>query len=203
MFNTRESWLTEAAHIILGEIIAPHASIRESLHLKISVGYPPNTRADSRTIAVCLSSKCSTEGYNEIFIHPRCSDPVEVLGHLTHEIIHAVDDCKNGHRGEFRRIARSIGLEGKLTATVPGDELRSYLEGLAQSLGPLPHAGVDLKTPKKAPRRLHSVNCSNTEKCGFKFQTSRQRIIQILDKHDNLIKCMCCDKPMTFDYSIL
>ena len=48
---------------------------------------------------------------------------------LTHELVHVADKNESGHRGRFARIARRIGLEGKLTQTHAGKRLESNAEG--------------------------------------------------------------------------
>jgi len=81
-----------------------------------------------RVIGQCWSTQSSSAGVNEIFISPKLADPVEVLDTLTHELVHAVDNCKHKHGKEFKAIAKKIGLEGKMREASAG----------AQSIDPLP-----------------------------------------------------------------
>lgn len=191
---TREQWLDECAGLILDEIVAPVATIREEMTLKLSVGYPPNRRTNSKVIGVCFPAAASTGGFNEIFINPEINDSLQVLETLVHEIIHAVDDCRSGHRGEFKRIARAVGLEGKLTATFAGEELRAHLSQYVDLLGHIPHAAIKSGKLKRQVNRNLKVWCL----CGFKFNTSRSQIERVLMERDS-IDCCACGSAMMFD----
>ncbi len=160
---SREQWLSESADLILNEIIAPVWEVRTTLKLKVSVGYAPNTKTNSRTIGCCLSSFASTQGYNEIFISPVIDDSMVILATLAHEVIHAVDDNESGHRGDFCTIARKIGLEGKITATVAGDDLKAHLQQYIDILGDIPHAAVDLSGQKRQVNRNLKVWCNDDD----------------------------------------
>ncbi len=184
----REAWLTEAAQLILDEVITPAANVtdptgenRTDNPFRVSVGYPPRSRADSRVLAVCIRAEASADQHNEIFVTPRLDDSLMILGSLAHELIHQSDDCKSGHRNYFARTARKIGLEGPLTATVPGPELSEYLFTIIDLLGPIPHAAINLeKAKKKQQTRMLKMECSDTA-CGFAYRTSQIQIDKIQD----------------------
>ena len=57
----REAWLTEAAAIIIDEIILPElpAGYQAPHPYRVSVGYPPRSRANSRVLAVCTAAEAS------------------------------------------------------------------------------------------------------------------------------------------------
>ena len=95
-----------------------------------------------------------------------------MLATLTHELVHAVDDCQNGHKAPFKRIATSVGLEGKMTATHAGERLNAQLVELAESLGTYPHSLLTPPDPKKRPgSRLLKCSCSA---CGYTVRVTRQ-----------------------------
>lgn len=194
---SREQWLSECADLILNEIIAPVWEVRGRLQIKVSVGYAPNTKTNSRVIGCCLSSVASSEGYNEIFISPMIDDSLLVLSTLAHEVVHAVDDNEHGHRGDFCTLARKIGLEGKITATVAGDTLRAHLKEYIELLGDIPHAAVDLSGQKRQVNRNLKVWC-NDDDCGFKFNTSKMQILKVLESAGE-ISCPGCGQAMFFD----
>lgn len=198
MTISREEWLTSAAELIMIELLSPICEVRDNLTLKLSVGYAPNTRTSSKTIGCCLSSACSEAGHNEIFISPTINDSIEVLATLVHEIIHAIDDVRDGHGGRFALIARKVGLEGKLTATVAGEALKRQLQDYADMMGDIPHDLVDLSSrPKQATRNL-KVLCA----CGFHFRTSVSQISSVVDQV-GLIPCPACASPMQYpDYQL-
>ncbi len=65
-----------------------------------------------------------------------------------------------GHKGHFRKLARSIGLEGKLTETTAGRELQRRLHGLARRIGPYPHGRLVVSNaPPKQTTRMLKVEC--------------------------------------------
>lgn len=192
---TREQWLNECAELILDEIIRPVWTVREDLKIKVSVGFAPNSRPDSKRapIGFCLRSTCSEEGFSEIFIVPKINDSAQVLYVLAHELIHAVDDCKHGHKGPFVELARRIGLVGPATATVAGPELAAKLAQYIDMLGPIPHARVNLTSQAKQVNRNLLVRCDH---CGFKFNTSKTQIEIVLMNHGR-IECCNCARSMT------
>lgn len=63
-----------------------------------------------------------------------------------------------------------------MTATVPGDMLRTKLEVLAEELGEYPHAG--LKVPKRGSvgSRLLKVECHN---CGCILRMTQKWITEV------------------------
>ena len=67
-----------------------------------------------------------------------------MLDVLAHELVHAIDENTSGHKGRFATIAKAIGLTGKMTATVAGDDLKVDLTRLvAWRLGEYPHGALN------------------------------------------------------------
>jgi hypothetical protein len=124
-----------------------------------------------RRVGECWNPAASADGVSEIFVSPTVADSVEVLGILAHEIVHAVVGCKHGHKGPFRRAALGIGLRGKMTATVPGDELAERLHALVGVLGAYPHATLDRSMRKKQGTRMLKVECPD---CGYTCRVTRK-----------------------------
>ena len=115
----REQWLETAI-----ELMKPHFA--ESIpgvefpKVRVSVGWP-GVKSGPRTIGQCWAPCTATDNVSQIFISPVLEDPILVLATLAHELIHAIDEVKSGHKGAFGVMARAIGLEGRLTATVAQD----------------------------------------------------------------------------------
>jgi hypothetical protein len=121
-------------------------------------------------VGQCWSSKSSDDGVNEIFISPVHADPIEVLDTLTHELVHAVDDCAHRHGKEFKKIAHDIGLEGKMIHASAGPALRQKLAAIAVDLtatvGAYPHAAMRVPSAMyAAPRPAPKAACPQ---CGFR-----------------------------------
>ena len=179
----REAWLTEAGTFILDDIIKPQMQHdwEPPTPVRFSVGFPPRSTARSKTIAVCIASRASADGHSEIFVSPKMSDSLEILAALVHECIHASDDCKSGHQHHFARLARAVGLEGKLTATRSGDMLNRKLKQIVEILGEIPHAAIDIdKAQKKQTTRMLKVACPDKQ-CGFTFRTSQKNVNKITE----------------------
>jgi hypothetical protein len=186
-FDTREDYLTEAANLLLDDLLMPICEVMgydyQRPPFRISVGFPPGARGSkSRASAVCYPRSVSSDGVNEIFVTPEQDDPIKVLGDVAHELIHAIDDCKSGHRNFFAAVARSVGLEGKLTATVPGPELAAALAEYVALLGAYPHHKMDVTQIPKGGTRQLKVECLG---CGMIFRTSRKWM-------DSVRACPCC-----------
>jgi len=180
----RETWLTECAQFILDDLITPHCQLPET-PFRVSVGFPSGKT--SRVLAQCWKREASSDGHNEIFVSPTADDSLEILASLTHELVHYSDNCESGHQNHFARVARAVGLEGKLTATTAGPALKAQLQRYVDLLGPIPHGKLDATKSgkKKQGTRMLKVACSD---CGFHFRTT--------DKHiDAMIytDCLACE----------
>jgi len=189
--HDRESWLTAAADKILADLISP--ALRHgvpSWPFKVSVGFPPNTRPGSKTLAVCCTKESSAAGYSEIFVTPQLDDSLEILAALVHELIHYTDNCESGHKGHFERVARAVGLEGPLTATHASLDLKVELYEIIDALGEIPHAKLDIQAlaANKQSTRMLKVTCSNTA-CGFMFRASQTQIAKVNFKS---ARCPAC-----------
>mgnify|MGYP003136218366 FL=1 len=166
----RETWLNAAAVLLQAEVF-PSAQIPaeawEGKQYRITCGFPIGYRG-SKTRKVVLGQafdpSISADGTYEVCINPILDEPVRVLDVLAHELTHVYAGIACGHRGDFRRIARAIGLTGPLTATVAGGALEATLNGIAEQLGKFPHAKIDPTLRKKQGTRLLKVACSD---CGF------------------------------------
>lgn len=135
---TREEWLNRAVEVFRPRFEEVGMPLPEKVH--VSVGFPDGFGAESKQVmAITLASFASTGGINEIFISPEYDHAVTVLGVLIHELIHAADDNKSGHRGKFAEAATRLGLTGKMTATVPSVGLEAELITISETLGAYPH----------------------------------------------------------------
>lgn len=126
----REQWLLRGAkHLTplfeerVGRIPPP---------VKIVCAWPGWDRLPVDTIGHCWNRK---QGVNRIYISPHIKAPVIALEILTHELCHAINDCRHGHGAPFVRIARGVGLIGQPTVAYAGAELRRELERIANRIG--------------------------------------------------------------------
>jgi hypothetical protein len=172
--ETREAWLSAAL-----EKVRAHLSTRAQmilpLNCRVSVGFPGGRGKTNKAIGQCWPSNLSGDKSHEMFISPVLDEPSRVLDVLIHEAIHAADDNKSGHKGAFRRAAIAAGLEGKMTATVASEALKPILKDWSDSLGPYPHAKLDLNSPLRIRQGTRMLKCSCPD-CGYTVRTTAKWI---------------------------
>ena len=91
--TTRESWLLAAVELLRPTFLAKQHVIPNNC--QVSCGFA--STGSKHHIGQCWSRNSSVHDRNQIFISPALIDPVAVLDTLVHELVHAVDDCKNKH----------------------------------------------------------------------------------------------------------
>lgn len=186
--STREEWLLAFARAASDKFAEAGAPL-DDIHYRVSIGFPSKGRR-SRVIGECFHSTVSADNAREIFIRPSLqSELAEVAGVLTHELIHAALPEGEGHGKTFGKVARALGLEGKLTATTTGDGWWAWARPILDALGPFPGAALNdgaiaAGGAKKQTTRLVKVACGD---CGWHFRASRQNIDAITDH-----TCLAC-----------
>lgn len=191
-YATREEWLVAAI-----KALAP--LFAEKGHdlpvVRVSVGFAGG-RGAARAIGQCWHPAAATDGVGQVFVSPTLVDAPRVLDVLVHELVHAINhrNGQNGHGKDFGAIARPLGLEGKLTATIAGDALKAKLTAIADTLGAYPHAALATAAnaedaPKKQGTRMLKVVCS--EGSGYNLRMTRKWI----DEYGTPF-CPCHDEPM-------
>ena len=171
--QTRETYLQTAVERLAPLFVAQGFSLPA---VRVSVGIPAGGKGKKlKAIGQCWSNLASADNTTEIFICPSQSDPVAVLAILLHELIHAAVGLKCGHKGAFKRVALSLGLTGKMTATIPGPALAKDLQALADTLGEYPHAALNtaLSGRKKQSTRMIKLTCDD---CGWSCRTAQKNV---------------------------
>lgn len=192
-FTTREEWLTAAV-----EAMRPmFAEVGETIPaVRVSVGWPDKGGHGRKntTIGQCWASFTTADKVAQIFISPTLDHAGMVLATLAHELVHAVDDCKSGHKGRFAKIAKGIGLAGKMTATHAGSELAPKLATIAETLGAYPHAKL---TPVRAgqgePKQTTRMIKCECGECGYIARTTRKNLAE-----RGAPICPCNREPMSY-----
>lgn len=165
---TREAWLKRAESIMARWIEIEGYSY--PAHTRVSCGFPKSFKGRGRAIGQCWSRQVSADEHFEMFICPTLSDGVDVCGVLIHEMTHATVGIENGHNKVFGKLARALGMEGKLTATTVGDDLRELIVNqVIAVIGDYPHAAMTVSAPDKtkAPKRAKTylIKCE-CDTCG-------------------------------------
>ncbi len=178
----REKYLTETTKIF--KILFAEHGHKIPDNIRISCGF---ARGSRKAIGQCFNEKLSKDSTIEIFICPTQSDTNRVCDILAHELIHACYPLA-GHKGDFRKCAKDIGLTGKLTATVASEELNTWINSNIKSkLGEYPHQEL-CDSKKKQSTRLIKVACNS---CGYTVRISRKWL-----SHTNATDCHACHEPL-------
>jgi hypothetical protein len=164
--DTRESWLRAATNELRSYFAGCDYPLPDKI--RFSIGFPSTGRKGSR-VGECWHSSTSNDEHFEIFIRADLDEPGNVLGVLVHELVHAVIPIDARHGKLYRAAAVKIGLQGKMAHAMPGILLQKRLDELAATLGPLPHArlnierGADNRGPadkaKKQTTRMLKAEC--------------------------------------------
>jgi len=191
-FKTREEWL-HGANKALAEIFKVEGYTLPD-DVQVTCGWPSKSagRSSRQRIGECWPRGASKNNVNEVIISMSLDDPIQVLETLIHELVHAIDDCKSGHKGPFRKMALAIGLEGKMTSTHAGNALKLQLEAIASNLGTYPHGSIDFSNRKKQTTRMHKVTCQD-DGCGMVFRTSNKWV----ELSAHYLDCPICHGPTT------
>jgi len=171
--KTRERWLLEAVERFRTEVFEPKGHVLPN-NIRVTTGFPSVRALSAKRgrIGECWSPDSSTDTHCEILISPRIADdPPMMLATLAHELIHAMGIYNHGK--DFAKVARSIGLTGRMTATKAGTELQTWCESTAEALGGWPGAGLKASRsangPKKQPTRMLKLACPE---CGYTVRTT-------------------------------
>ena len=179
---TREEYLAKATKE-LGRLVFKPAGY-ELPETAVSCSWPGGRSDRKKTIGQCWPRAASAAKVNEIFISPMIEDSADAIDILAHELVHAVDDCQNGHKAAFVKICKDIGLtKGKPTSAGAGEELRATIEKIVTKIGQYPHKKLSAGSHiKKQTTRMIKVECGD---CGAVFRMSRMWANEVRS-------CPCC-----------
>jgi hypothetical protein len=187
--DNRESWMKAAERELAPYFTSCGFELPPKIRYAIAF---PSTGKNGRRIGECWHPVTSGDGHFEVIIRADIADPVEVLGVMTHELVHAVLPPDAGHGPKYKEAAIKIGLEGQMRHAMPNQLLRPKLEAIAESLGPLPHAALNLDyardgsrpadKPKKQGTRMLKAECKQDE-CGYTVRLTAKWVDEIGPPH--------------------
>jgi hypothetical protein len=102
-------------------------------------------------------SRSSGDGSYEIIIRSDLAEPVEVLSVLVNKLVHTVLPDDPSHGKKFRAAALKVGLSGKIHKAEPSPLLQQRLAEIAERLGPLPHAALNIEDNPMTTRPIDRV----------------------------------------------
>jgi|TARA_R110000765_G_scaffold93293_1_gene175970 hypothetical protein len=184
-------WLEKATQELQTQVFTP-AKLRVPNQLRLNVGSMTGTAKDRNHTLGCCYRKDVANGVNMITLNistTQAKDSGRVLDVLVHELIHAIDNNKHGHKGEFRKMALAVGLKGKMTATIATKKLKKVLAGIVKKIGKFPTKAVSLEGLQKDVNRNLKLECNGTDDvaCDHGFNINKTRI-QEMSSHT----CLCC-----------
>jgi hypothetical protein len=168
---TREQWLNRIAEHAAKEIFKP-AGYKVPKNIRYTCGFPSKGALAMRTqrIGECWSDSASGDNTFEISVSPVIADGLRAADILVHEMVHATVGLKAGHKGPFRKCAEAVGLRGKMTATVAGEELKAKLGAIIEKVGQYPHAGLRAgRTMRAASKGMIKLECPCCKEEGERF----------------------------------
>jgi len=172
--DTREQWLTELTNRLRPMFAAIGFPLPEKI--RASCGFPSRgaLAKKAKRVGEAWSSDQSEDQHFETFVTPMVCDPVGVAEIQVHELCHCAAGLECKHRKPFTTVARALGLEGKMTATVAGEALQATLEEIVEEIGTYPHAKlVHTSNPKKQNTRMLKVVCSDLQ-CGCVIRMTKK-----------------------------
>lgn len=200
--TTREGWLTELA-VLLRPLFAENGyEYPEAIRFACGLGGAPATKG--KVLGECFYAEGIRDGNILIFVSPTLDDPLRVADVVTHELCHACLGSGEGHKkGTFGKVARAVGLEGKLTATYASETLVMKLLDVLSELGPYPHGAIvgtekGEGTPKAQKNRQIKCECVNAE-CESRLEDpTKGYVLRASRKWIDLAipKCPLCGEPM-------
>ncbi len=193
--QTREQWLESAVSLLAEKLFKPAGY--KVPKARVSCGWP-SSRALSKKRAggECWPTTAAEDGVSQVFISPLLRDPLGaggVIGLLVHEVCHAVVGCKEKHGPVFRKCALAVGLAGKMTQPVAGDDLQAKAKLWVKTLGDYPHAALKpgQRPTKKQTTRMVLCKC---KACGYQCRTSRKWLCEA-----GAPLCPCNEQPMGYE----
>jgi hypothetical protein len=191
--KTREEWLNRFTELARAEFKKAGHPLPKKV--RCSVGFPSKGRRSS-VIGECWQASASGDKVSEIFIRPSLqSDTSRIADVLTHELCHAALPEGEGHGKLFKWLATSLGLTGKMTATVAGPAWHAWADPIIKQLGKFPAAklGDDqlLGGKKKQGTRMLKLVCTE---CDWTCRTTKVHI------HDDMLcPVVGCDGMLVAD----
>lgn len=169
---TREQWMHDFSRRASDQFAEVGAPI--PANIRFGLGFT-SKGARSKRIGECWSTSSSRDGVFEIFISPVLEGEM-LAATLTHEIIHAAVGLDAKHGPRFARVAKALGLGGKMTATVPTDKWREWAQPILASIGDCPHAPMSVGAGSNGPKQTTRMIKLVCDSCGWHCRTARSNI---------------------------
>lgn len=184
----REQWLTQAVELIRPRFKSEtNADLPEEIY--VSVGWPSagGLSSKKRVVGQCWPSETEAP---HIYVSPLLDDPAEVLAVLVHELVHSVCAPGTGHRGDFVRHAKEMGLTAPWTQSVAGQDLGVWIDHWLRELPEYPHTPPNAQPTQRKVQATRMLKLVAAE-CKCAVRTTKKYIeIEGAFKcpHDNVLE---------------
>lgn len=187
--ESRELWLKAATAALRPHFDQNGYDLPDKI--RFSIGFT-STGRKSKRIGEMWHPAASKDGTYELFIRPDMAEPVEVLTILTAKLIHSVLPPEAGHGKLYKEAALKIGLQGKMREPTANSLFADRLKEIAEQLGPLPHAALDITLdpsglrpagrPKKQSVRHLKAKCAEPG-CGYIVRVAAKWVKELGPPH--------------------
>lgn len=165
----RQEWVEKALKALRDHFTANGYAV--PTNIRVTIGFPKGGRT---RIGECHYTEASMDQHFEIFVSPELGRDGPHAGHpvmevMAHEICHTIAGYKAGHKAPFKKIATTIGLEGKMTSTKPGPKMMELINKFEEINGPYPAGALTRSMQKKKATYLIKCECSE---CGYVVRTT-------------------------------
>lgn len=136
----RETWLN-----LMAEKMAPRfQELGYPLpKFRVAVGWTSSGKV-SHIGGECWHSSASADSAFEILVAPILDDSMAIAAVLAHELTHAAAGFEHGHRGDFAKVMKLLGMVPPMTSSVPGPAFKEWAQPFIDELGAIPHAKIML-----------------------------------------------------------
>lgn len=165
---TREAWL-----LALTEEVRPWFMGELPPIVRLSVGFTSKGMRSTRVGECWSTKKRDPKRPPQIFIHPGQTDPLKVAAIVCHELIHAARPGVK-HGAKFKEMALLIGLEGRMTATRPGDEFKFMIQEMLKTVGPFPHEAPTAEESSTGPKQSTRMLKMECQECGYLCRAAKK-----------------------------
>lgn len=173
----RQEWVEKALKALRVHFAVHMYSVPENI--RVTIGWPKGGRT---RIGECFFTDSSQDKHFEIFVSPELGKGSKhanqpVMEVIAHEICHTIAGYEAGHKAPFKKVATAIGLEGKMTSTVPGPKMLELIKSFEETNGPYPAGALNRSMQKKKATYMIKCQCPS---CDYAVYTTQKH----LDKGD-------------------
>lgn len=171
--ETREAWLNAFVLYSREQFARVGAPLPEKV--RVSVGFT-STGARSNRVGECWHNEASADGHFEIFLKPTLESDARIADILTHELVHAAVGIEAGHGPAFAKVARALGLTGRMTSTTATEDWYRWALPILKELGPMPYAQLTSGKSTAKPKQKTNLLKVECPACGFIARVTNKHI---------------------------